>query len=303
MSRPEDQIVFEDLHGLQEDKPITVDLDADTKDAGIESAPVEQTADSGDRNDDRVEFDSLRSADQEAEPQEDKDDKASSDSEGDDYSKKVQARIGREQRAKRKAQQERDYWKDQANQLAKDQYERDKTYLKRDIEQVDSEIEQIQSDLERAIEDGQTKDQVRLTNRLTDLKAKKARSEVNLDNLSEDGNFQPFDDKISPEDTKSEKSLADGWMDDHSDWYGARGFERQTRLANRIDKEVYKDGYDPNTPEYFEELDRRIKEREPTLFDSDSESAEDTSKDDKRPKQSPVAPVGQQSRQSLTLKY
>lgn len=296
-----DNIVFEDLHGVQEDEKITVDLDADTKGDGIERAPAEQAADVDDKDDDSIEFDGLRSADDDsADEQDDKDEAASKVSEDDDYSKKVKARIEREQRAKRKAKQEADYWKAQAEKLAKDQYERDKTYLKRDIEQADSEIEQIQSDLERAIEEGQTKDQVRLTNRLTDLKAKKARSEVSLDNLSEDGIFPPFDDKIEPEDRKPTKSKAQEWMDGHSDWYKQGGFERATRLANRLDKEVYDEGYDPSTDEYFEELDRRIKEKMPELYD-DLDAADTGGdkggKERKRPTQSPVAGVQRQDSQ------
>lgn len=297
-----DEIVFEDLHGTQDPEMVTVDLDASSKDNGISRAPAEKVVDDDAGADDSIEFDNLRSAQREADEQDDGDDGASKAGEDDDYSKKVQARIGREQRAKRKAQDEASYWKQQAERLAKDQYERDKKNLKRDIEQVDLDIESLQSDLERAIEEGQTKDQVRLTNRLTDLKAKKARAEVSLDNLSEDGNFQPFDDKIQPDSQKPTKRLADQWMDDRSDWYGAKGFERQTRLANRIDKEVYKDGYDPNTPEYFEELDRRLKEKEPTLYDdldAADEAGDRGNQQNQRPTRSPVAAVNRQDSQRL----
>lgn len=283
MSRPEDQIVFEDLHGGPDDTPVTVDLDAGSKDDGITRTPTEQVADDDDKKDDDIKFDGLRPDDNidddESGTQDDKDDGASKASEDDDYSKRVQKRIGREQRAKRKAQDEAGFWKKQAEKLAKDQYERDKKTLKRDIEQTDSAIEQVQSDLERAIEDGQTKDQVRLTNRLTDLKANRAKAEVSLDNLSEDGNLLPFDDRITPSPDTGKQKEADKWMDERSDWYGAKGFERQTRLANRLDKEVYRDGYDPSTPEYFEELDARIKEKAPELYDD--LDARDDDKDDK----------------------
>lgn len=305
MSRPEDQIVFEDLHGGPDDSPVTVDLDAGSKDDGITRTPADEAADAGDKDDDAIQFDGLRPDDNidddESGTQDDDADDASKAGEDDDYSKRVKARIGREQRAKRKAQGEASYWKQQAEKLAKDQYERDKKTLKRDIEQTDSAIEQVQSDLERAIEDGQTKDQVRLTNRLTDLKANRAKAEVSLDNLSEDGNFQPFDDKISPSPDTGKQKEADKWMDERSDWYGAKGFERQTRLANRLDKEVYRDGYDPNTPEYFEELDARIKAKAPELYE-DLDATADDDKDDKdeettRRGKNIVTPVGGEHRQ------
>jgi len=301
MSTPEDQIVFEDLHGANEDKPVTVDLDAGRKDAGIELTPDGQSVADDAGNDDQIVIDELRSADDDAEQQVADDDQASTDSEDDDYSKKVKARIEREARAKRKERQRADqqtqradYWEQQANQLAKNSYEGEKRNLELGIEQTDLAITQVQADLERAIEDGQTKDQVRLTNQLTDLKADKAKAEYGLNDLSPDGNVQPFDDKISPEGKKPTESKADKWMEDRSDWYGAKGFERQTRLANRLDKEVYKDGYDPGTEEYFEELDKRIKEKEPKLYDDLDAGADDNDTDDKgdRRGKNVVAPVG-----------
>lgn len=307
MSRPEDQIVFEDLHGTQEEKAVTVDLDANLKDAGIETAPVDQAVESDAKDDDRVEFDNLRSAQvddddesdtKKADQQDDKDDAASKAGAEDEYSKKVKARIERERRVTRKERTRADYWESQARQLAKDQYETDKKAAERTIEQAGSAIEQTQADLEKAIEDGDTKGQVRLTTRLTDLKAEKIQAEVSLDNLSPDGNVQPFDDKVSPKGEKSDASLAKDWMDDRGDWYGAKGFERQTRLANRLDKEVFKDGYDPKTPEYFEELDRRIKEREPSLYedldatDDKTDDKDDDTQTQTRKGQQVVAPVG-----------
>jgi hypothetical protein len=79
-------------------------------------------------------------------------------------------------------------------------------------------------------------------------------------------------------------------MDGHSDWYGARGFERQTRLANRIDKEVFADGFRPDSDDYFEELDKRIKKKEPNLFDDVTADDADDDTKGKRPT-SPVAGV------------
>jgi len=301
MSRPEDQIVFEDLHGVNEDKPVTVDLDAGTKDDGITLTPAEQAAADDAKKDDDIQLDGLRSADADdelvADTKTGKDDDASKASEDDEYSKKVQARIKREQRAKVKERQRGDYWEDQAKTIAKDSYERDKKSLERTVEQADSAQEQVQTDLKRAIEDGNTEDQVRLTTRLSDLKADKVLAESRLEDLSPDGNVQPFDDKVTPEGKKSDESLADKWMDDRGDWYGANGFERQTRLANRLDREVFADGYRPDNPDYFEELDKRIKEKEPKLYEDLDAAGDDTDKDDKNDKpdkrgKSVVAPVG-----------
>ena len=293
MSRPEDQIVFEDLHGTNEDEPVTIDLDADTKDAGITRTPAEQAADAGVGNDDDIQLDGLRTADTDDAVVKPDDDDGASKVGGDDekYSKRVKARIQRATRATRKEKDRGDYWENQARQLAKDSYEGEKRAATGIIEQATSQLENTQTQLEAAIEAGNTKDQVRLTAELSDQTAAKVRAEVALENLSPDGNVQPFSDKVD-DNKSSDRSKADDWMDGHDDWYGARGFERQTRLANRIDKEVFKDGFSPDTDEYFEELDRRIKEKEPNLFDDKDTDADDVTDDkDTRRRRSPVAPV------------
>ena len=292
----ENEIVFEDLHGVNEDEAVTVDLDAARKDDGIKRAPADQAADDDAGDDDDYQFEGLRSApkddsdDDSADSQDDDEKVASTSSEDDDYSKKVKARIERERRAKKKAQDEASYWKEQASNLAKDSSSRDKDLLKRDIEQTDSAIERTLADLDSAIEAGSTKEQVRLTNELTDLKAKKFGAEASLNDLPESGNLQPFDGKVSPTTAKTE-SEADKWMDSRSDWYRAAGFERQTRAANRLDKEVYNAGFDPETQEYFDELDKRLKAQFPDLYDEADTSADDDEKP-KRPTRSPVTPVG-----------
>jgi len=307
----ENEIVFEDLHGVHEDEAMTVDLDAATKDDGITRTPVEQAADDDAGNDDDIQIDELRSADADDSDDEsaadtqtvDKDD-ASKGGEDDGYSKKVKARITREQRAKLKERNRADYWEQQAKNLAKDSYERDKKSLQREVEQADAGYKQVQADLKRAIEDGNTDDQVRLTTQLSDLKADKVVAQSRLDDLSPDGNVQPFDDKLSPDGPKSTESLSEQWMEDRGDWYRQAGFERQTRLANRIDKEVYADGYRPDSPDYFKELDRRLKEKEPSLYESLDAADDDTGKDDPPDKgrgKQVVAPVsGNESRRQRT---
>jgi hypothetical protein len=294
MSRPENEIIFEDLHGSGKEETITVDLDADLNDAGITRTPAEQAADTKAKDDDDIQLDGLHAADKNAVVRPDDDDDASKAGADDDYSKKVKARIQRATRATRKEKDRGDYWEAQARQYAKDGYEGEKKAAERIIERADSQLEDTQTQLEAAIEGGNTKDQVRLTTLLTDQKAAKVRAEVSLENLSPDGNVQPFSGKV-PDKTSGDRKKADDWMDGHDDWYGAKGFERQTRLANRLDKDVFKDGYEPDTDEYFDELDRRIKAKEPSLYDDgtdDDLTGKDDDKGDKGRGRQVVAPVG-----------
>lgn len=296
----ENEIVFEDLHGVHEDKPLEVDLDADTKDDGIRRAPADDAADDDTGDDDDG---ALAAADDDDDSSDDAGDDAaaSSDDEDDAYSKKVKARIDRERRQTQKARDEAKYWRDQAEKMAKDTSKRDRDQLAKSIEQAEAQIESTQAELESAIEGGNTKDQVRLTSKLTDLKAEKIQAELRLSDLPEDGNVPPFDGKVTPP-SENKQTLAQKWVEDRSDWYQARGFEKYTRMANRLDKEVYRDGFDPDTDEYFEELDRRLKKAAPVLYDDDKDLTpdEDAGKNRNRKKVSPVAGVdtGASSRRS-----
>lgn len=288
----EHNIVFEDLHGDNEPKPITVDLDVDAKDDGIKRTPTEQVVADNAGNDDDTVLDGLRSADAADEPPTKKD-AASSDNEDDDYSKKVKARIQRATRATTKERDRGNYWENEARRLGKETADREKLDATKTVERADTQIATTLSQLDSAIEAGNTKDQVRLTDELTDHKAAKARAEVTLENLSPDGNVQPFSGKVDDSASPSENVEADKWRKERGDWYGAAGFESQTRLANRLDKEVFADGYDPNKADYFIELDRRIKAKQPKLYDNLEDDTDDVidDKPDNKRRKSPVAPV------------
>jgi len=285
------EIVFEDLHGLNEDQPVTIDLDADTKDAGITQTPADEVAGADAGHNDTVEFDELRSADNDAPTEIVEDKSASSDSEDDGYSKKVKARIQRATRATSKERERGDYWESEAKRLAKSGYDSEKQAFESVIEQADAQIGNTQDQLEAAIEAGNTKDQVKFTSQLTDQKAAKIQAEVNLNNLAPDGNVQPFSGKVTTK-KSSYPNKSDDWMESRNDWYRADGFERQTRLANRLDKEVFADGYDPATDDYFEELDRRFKEKEPSLYDDEKSEAGDTGDRGRGKPKTIVADVG-----------
>lgn len=285
----ENEIVFEDLHGITEEgETMEVDLDTELKDAGINRVPAANAVDDDAIDDDDIEIEDLRSAPK-AEPKADEPDDAIKPSEDDDYSKKVKARIQRESRAKRKAQGEAEYWKGQAEKLSKDTYSRDRAELTAVVEQTNSELAALDDQLEAVIEAGNTKEQVRLTKRLTDLKAQNIQAEISLRDLPTDGEIPPFDGKVPPSSDKP-ASLAAQWKEDRGDWYGADGFERHTRMANLVDREVFADGYDPETPEYFKELDKRVKAKQPNLYE-DLAADDPPPKNDKRPTRSPVAPV------------
>jgi hypothetical protein len=285
----EHDIVFEDLHGSPEKDHATVDLDSDNKDKGVtrfdddDSSDRTATVDLEKSGDEGVDVDVSAPTG--------RDDKG--DGEDDGFSKKVKARIQRATRATKKAKDEAGYWQQQALQAKKDAAELRKRGTEKQVELLDGSIETVEAQLEQAFESGESADQAKLTSRLADLKADKKAAEYELDNWVEPdvGDFSPDSGNIDPAPDNERQKLVAGWMEENDDWYSAKGFERHTRVANRIDKEVFADGFDPGTDEYYEELTNRIKEKFPKLFVDDTEDDDPTDRRSTRRGDNIVAPV------------
>ena len=56
--------------------------------------------------------------------------------------------------------------------------------------------------------------------------------------------------------------LAADWMD-RNPWYDPHGKDLDSEITQRIDKKLTEEGYDPNTGEYWDEHDERIKKYVP----------------------------------------
>lgn len=61
------------------------------------------------------------------------------------------------------------------------------------------------------------------------------------------------------------KDLADSWMD-RNPWYDPDGKDPESRRAKRIDHQLVKEGFDPATEEYWDELDARLQESNPSQY-------------------------------------
>lgn len=288
-----EDIVFEDLHGVADDGDQTLEVDFDSADGdGITVKKGARTSsEEGTPTDDDVQFDDLRS-DLRGTPA---DDDAGDDDGGDDrgrdddrYSRKFQARLDRERRAKRRAQEESDE-KDRENARLRKKLKKAQERKGDDnVADLERQVRETETALEKAIEDGKTSDQVRLTSTLTDLKAKRIAADYVTDDDDDDDDDLDDDRSTTRRSRRQDNTLADEWRDDQADWYGRPGFERQTRVANRMDKEVFDDGFRPDEPEYFEELNRRLGEKFPDLleFDADADDrGDDPGKGDRRTRQ------------------
>jgi hypothetical protein len=66
------------------------------------------------------------------------------------------------------------------------------------------------------------------------------------------------------------KQMAISWATKHSGWYDADGRNRESKIVMTIDEDLFAEGYDPNTKEYWDELDDRVKEILPHRYKAGS---------------------------------
>lgn len=262
MTKSNDDIVFEDLHGVPDQHSVEVDLDAD-KD-GIRRLAVDDDPDGEDGVDD--ETDDLAASDDAADDDSGEDDDlaASGDDEEDDDDRQprnaFQKRLDRERRAKLKARREAEEANTRAQELARQLEQQSRTISEAERKRIDDDIASVKRQLKDAFENGDTDKQVDLTTQLSELQAKK----LVADRQQPSGDTQPDGQQQGgmPE-------LAQKWMKKNGDWFRQPGFERYTRAANRIDSELYQEGYDVNSRDYYKELDRRLSTQFPDMFDDE----------------------------------
>lgn len=176
-----------------------------------------------------------------------------------DYSKKVQARIGRADRIAREATA-----RAAAAHQGRLQAEAKSRAVQKDALEItedalNSQIKNTKAALLQAKEAGKAAEEVDLTAELGKLSGR-------LDNIRRAKESLAADEeaaKRAPQDNGPNPRAAQ-WKE-RNPWYGHQRFGEQTALAQVIDKALKAEGYDPQSDQYFEELDRRVRRRLPEV--------------------------------------
>jgi len=193
-----------------------------------------------------------------------------------DYSKGVQSRIAKLTRkmreAERREQAATEYAKavEAKRKLAESKYEQiNNDYVKQFDTRVTTGMESAQKELAMAIEAGDAAAQVEANKKIATLSIDAARLNVLKDtnkveapkaDLSQDANV----DKQTPQSLPTPDPQAEAWASKNS-WFGQD--RAMTFTAFEIHKElVDNEGYDPKSPEYYAEIDKRIKVDFPHKF-------------------------------------
>ena len=252
---------------MPEEEKKTVDIDTSGPDATVD---IEETKDEA-----VVETAPEENKEQETqEPVEKKQDENL-----EDYSKGVQARIAKLTRkmreAERREQAALDYAKgveEKRKQLEARFQKTDSDYIKKFETTISSGMEAAQKELAAAIESGDAQAQVEANKRIATLAFENAKLEQAKQGREEQAKVtqpaptleqrpvqQPeMDDPINPD------PRAEAWAAKNS-WFGTD--KAMTYTAFEIHKDLTeKEGYDPNSDEYYAEVDKRIRVDFPHKF-------------------------------------
>ena len=253
---------------MPDEEKKTVDIDTSGPDATID---IEETKDES-----VVETEAPKQETQEPVKEETQEKKQDENLE--DYSKGVQARIAKLTRKMREAERREqaaiDYAKavEEKRQALEKRFEKtDADYVKKFETSIQTGLEAAQKELAAAIESGDAQAQVEANKRIATLafenakldQAKAGREETQAEkpvNLNQGGEVrQPaMDDPINPD------PRAEDWASKNT-WFGRD--RAMTYTAFEIHKDLTeKEGYDPNSDEYYAEVDKRIRVDFPHKF-------------------------------------
>ena len=196
-----------------------------------------------------------------------------------DYSKGVQARIAKLTRKMREAERREkaalDYAKgvEESRKALEQRFEKtDADYIKKFETTISSGMEAAQKELAAAIEAGDAAAQVQANKRIAELSFENARLLAAKEGREEKVQQKPAQTleqalQAQPqqtEDTSTPDPRAEAWASKNS-WFGTD--KAMTYTAFEIHKDLTeKEGYDPNSDEYYAEVDKRIRVDFPHKF-------------------------------------
>ena len=157
------------------------------------------------------------------------------------YSEKVRKRIAKEVAKRAEAEQKNVELEQRLAELEKKTFELAGKSLKNNYSSVSA-------DLKTAIEEGNTEKQVELYEKMADIRGQMSKTE-----------------ELSASVPKVEKKpaqtppLAADWVKENREWFNKPGFRKETAMAYGIDAELTEEGWDVNDPDYYIEMDKRLK--------------------------------------------
>ena len=182
-----------------------------------------------------------------------------------DYSLAVQKRIKKLIHEKKTSDEEKEALQMQMSQMAKRLEKIEKSNETQGQNQLAEHYNLVKRALGKAIEEGDTEQQIKFNEELVDIKtaialqnqakANKIQTETNSPNV---GRAQQQATNPAPE-----KAMT--WWKENN-WFNSKGFEKETAMARAIDVQLDIEGFDKNDAQYYNELNNRLQKSFPELI-------------------------------------
>ena len=210
-----------------------------------------------------------------------------------DYGPKVQKRIQKIVSQRKEAETQARLLQEQNNQLQKRLERLEQGSQKTAEQNFNEQYQQTKQALHVAMEEGDTEAQVNYQERMADMRAamrvaemqqqqyQQRHQEYKQQQQRQQQQYRQQQQQAAHQETSRE---AISWWKDN-EWFNSAGYERETQTARAIDEQLAKEGYDKESPEYFEVLNNRLQNVFPELGSKPSPSKSRTKS------RSPVAPT------------
>ncbi len=176
------------------------------------------------------------------------------------YSEKVRKRIQKEVAKRAEAEQRKVELEDRLSTM-------EKKTLDIASKSLSNQYSSVSQKLKQAIEEGNTEEQIKLYESMADI-----RSQMNK--------TQEYASDI-PKKTDTKKPippLASDWVKENSNWFNKPGYRKETAMAYGIDAELTEEGWDASDPEYYDEMNKRLKASNLPYFTKSEDSASQNDK-------------------------
>jgi hypothetical protein len=127
--------------------------------------------------------------------------------------------------------------------------------------------------LAKAIEEGDTEQQVKFNEELVDIKTAIALQNQAKAQRQQSETTSPNVGRAQQQATNPAPEKAMTWWKEN-DWFNAKGFEKETAMARAIDVQLDIEGYDKNDGSYYDELNNRLQKSFPELISKKEVSVE-----------------------------
>jgi len=176
------------------------------------------------------------------------------------YSEKVRKRIQKEVAKRAEAEQRIAELEDRLSSMER------KTI---DIasKSLTNQYSSISQKLKQAIEEGNTEEQIKLYESMADIRSQMNKTQEYASELPK-----------KSETKKTVPPLAADWVKENSQWFNKPGYRKETAMAYGIDAELTEEGWDASDPEYYDEMNKRLKASNLPYFNKSEDSASQNDK-------------------------